>query len=184
MISNHEERGLPGLKWSPLSNRKIGDRRNDRGLAGTMTRHESGAITESMIEAKNSALGDLSNPRYYDRVMNLTINTVASLRIPAVVRKFFVAANRFNAEEAANCFTLEGIVHAEDRDYKGREGVLAWLADTTAKFRPMFTLLRASADGARIKLTVAVSGRFPGSPVTLGYEFQLRGKKIFTLTII
>jgi hypothetical protein len=48
----------------------------------------------------------------------------------------------------------------------------------------MFTLLRVSANGARVKLAVAVSGRFPGSPVTLGYEFQLRGQKISTLTIV
>jgi hypothetical protein len=184
MISNNEEPSLPALPRAPLCGRMSGIRSSDRRLVGSWKHPRHDPITKSMIEAKNTALGSLPRSRYHDRIMNLTINTVAALKIPAVVRRFFVAANRYNAEEAANCFTPGGTVHDEDRDYKGREGVLAWVAETTAKFRPMFTLLRASADGASVKLAVAVSGRFPGSPVTLGYEFQLRGRKISTLTIV
>jgi ketosteroid isomerase-like protein len=115
--------------------------------------------------------------------MSLTNNTAAIFKIPAVVQKYFAAANRSDARQAAACFTTEAIVHDEDRDYQGRQGILAWVTDTIAKYQPTFTLLRASVEGARVKLAVAVAGRFPGSPVTLAYEFLLRGKRISTLTI-
>ena len=122
--------------------------------------------------------------RYYIRTMSLTINTPSVFKLPAVVQRYFAAANRFHARQAAECFTTRATVHDEDRDYKGRDGILAWVTETIAKYQPTFTLLRASVEGARVKLAVAVAGRFPGSPVTLGYEFLLRGKKISTLTIV
>ena len=116
--------------------------------------------------------------------MNLTTNTATAFKVPAVVRKFFTEANRFNAKQAAECFTEEAMVQDEDRDHKGQISILAWVTEVIAKYQPTFTLLRASVAGAQVKTAVAVSGRFPGSPVTLGYEFHLRGNKISSLTIV
>ena len=38
-------------------------------------------------------------------------------------------------------------------------------------------------NGDDVNLSVAVAGKFPGSPVTLDYHLRLRDKKISTLDI-
>jgi len=81
------------------------------------------------------------------------------------------------------CFTTDAAVHDENRDHAGREAIRAWVAETSRKYRPTFTVMRASVDGDDVQLAVAVSGQFPGSPVTLDYALRLRGGQISTLTI-
>jgi hypothetical protein len=53
----------------------------------------------------------------------------------------------------------------------------------TSAYRPTFTLLRSLVSDHRVSLSVAVSGQFPGSPVTLDFELRLQDGKISTLTI-
>ena len=65
----------------------------------------------------------------------------------------------------------------------GRDAIRSWVAETSRKYRPTFTLMRASVTGDEAILSVAVSGQFPGSPVTLDYGLQLQGGKISKLTI-
>jgi hypothetical protein len=103
--------------------------------------------------------------------------------LPAAVARYLDAANRFDAVTAADCFTADASVHDENHDYTGRDAIRAWVAETSRKYRPAFTLMRAGVDGANASLSVAVSGQFPGSPVTLDYQLRLRDGKISTLTI-
>src|SRR5262245_11386805 len=103
--------------------------------------------------------------------------------LPDVVTRYFDTANRFDAARAAECFAADATVHDENRDHVGREAIRTWVAETSRKYQPRFTLVRTSIDDAHVHLSVAVSGQFPGSPVTLDYEMQLRDGKISTLTI-
>jgi hypothetical protein len=43
--------------------------------------------------------------------------------------------------------------------------------------------MHSSVQGDGVNLVVAVSGQFPGSPVTLDYQLRLRNGKISSLTI-
>jgi len=103
--------------------------------------------------------------------------------LPEVVTRYLAAANRFDAALAAACFTPNATVHDEGRDYTGRDAIRAWMAATCRKYQPTLTPLRSFVSDDRVSLSVAVSGRFPGSPVTLDFELRLQGGEISTLTI-
>ncbi len=109
--------------------------------------------------------------------------TTATKTLPPAVTRYLEAANRFDAAAAASCFATDASVHDENQDHVGQAAIRAWVAETSRKYRPAFTVLRATVDGDEVVLAVAVSGQFPGSPVTLDYALQLRGGKISTLTI-
>jgi hypothetical protein len=130
-------------------------------------------ITESMSEAKNTALGSRAPFGYSKRVTTPNMKTTTT-NLPAAVSQYFAAANRFDADAT---------VHDENHDYAGREAIRGWVAETSRKYQPMFTLMRTSVQDGQVSLSVAVAGQFPGSPVTLDYELRLRGGKISTLTI-
>jgi hypothetical protein len=103
--------------------------------------------------------------------------------LPAAVTRYLEAANRFDTPAAADCFTADASVHDENHDYASRDAIVAWVAETSRKYRPAFTVMRAAVNGDDVSLSVAVSGQFPGSPVTLDYQLRLSGGKISTLTI-
>jgi hypothetical protein len=106
-----------------------------------------------------------------------------AIALPAAVAHYVEAANRFDASAAADCFTTDASVHDENRDYEGQEAIRAWVAETGRKYRPAFTVMRAAVSDDKVSLSVAVSGLFPGSPVTLDYLLRLRDGKISALTI-
>ena len=103
--------------------------------------------------------------------------------LPAAVARYIEAANRFDAVAAADCFTSDASVNDENRDYVGRDAIRAWVAETSLKYRPALTVMRASVQDNDATLAVAISGNFPGSPVTLDYALRLRDGKILNLTI-
>ncbi len=158
--------------------------RRDGGEIAEMAKFHPGkaAITKSMSEAKNTALGSRGRFGYSGR-MNPPTTKTPLLPLPEAVTQYFSAANQFDAALAAECFTPDATVHDESHDYVGRDAIRGWVQETSAKYQPMSTLLRTSVQAGRIHLSVAVSGRFPGSPVTLDYGLRLRDGKISHLTI-
>ena len=106
-----------------------------------------------------------------------------TITLPPAVTRYLEAANRFNALVAADCFTADATVHDENEDRVGRDAIRAWVAVTSRKYRPAFTVMHAAVDGDNVSLSVAVSGQFPGSPVMLDYQLRLRNGKISCLTI-
>jgi ketosteroid isomerase-like protein len=109
--------------------------------------------------------------------------TTTTPALPAAVTRYLEAANRFDALVAADCFTADATVHDENQEFVGRDAIRAWVAETSRKYRPVFTVMRATVNAAAVSLSVAVSGQFPGSPVTLDYRLRFRDGKIVTLTI-
>lgn len=107
----------------------------------------------------------------------------AAILLPAAVTRYLAAANGFNALTAADCFTSDATVHDENKDHVGRDAIRTWVAETSGKYQPRFTVMRSAVQGDEVRLTVAVSGQFPGSPVTLDYQLRLRNGKISCLSI-
>jgi hypothetical protein len=104
--------------------------------------------------------------------------------LPPIVRRFLSASNRQNPTLAAACFSPEATVRDEDRDYEGREAIHQWIAATSRRFQPTFIPLRSFASDDVVRVQMAVSGQFPGSPVTLDYELRVQHGKISALTIV
>src|SRR4051812_63693 len=94
--------------------------------------------------------------------------------LPPIVARYFAAANQHDAASAAACFAADATVHDEDHAYIGHDAIRGWVAQTSRKYQPAFTLMRASASGDAATLAVAVAGQFPGSPVTLDYDLRVR----------
>ena len=113
--------------------------------------------------------------------MKTTTTTAASL--PPAVTGYVEAANRFDAGAAAGHFAADATVHDESHTYVGGGEIRAWIAATSRKYRPAFTVMRSAVNCDSVSLAIAVAGEFPGSPVTLDFEFQLRDGKISTLDI-
>jgi hypothetical protein len=109
--------------------------------------------------------------------------TASTTSLPAAVTRYLEAANRFDATAAADSFSADAAVHDENHDYVGRGAIRTWVTETSRKYRPAFTVMRATVNGDDVSLAVAVSGQFPGSPVMLDYVLRLCGGKISTLTI-
>lgn len=106
-----------------------------------------------------------------------------SMRTPEIITRYLDAANRFDATDAANCFSEDAQVLDEHRVYSGLDAVRSWIDETSRKYRPQFVLLGAKAHGNGLLLAVRVSGAFPGSPVDLDYAIALRDGKISSLKI-
>jgi hypothetical protein len=104
--------------------------------------------------------------------------------LPQIVKRFFAAANRWDAALAAGCFAPKAAVHDEDRDYEGRAAIQAWVAETSRRYRPTFTPLQSFVREDVVRVQIAVSGQFPGSPVTLDYELRVQLGAISALTIV
>ncbi|HWA11217.1 MAG TPA: nuclear transport factor 2 family protein [Opitutaceae bacterium] len=111
------------------------------------------------------------------------MKTTTPTALPSAVTRYLAAANRHDARAAADCFTSDATVHDESHDHVGRDAVRRWLEETGRKYLPAYTLMRADRRGDQLSLSVAVAGRFPGSPVTLDYELRLQDGKIASLTI-
>ncbi len=103
--------------------------------------------------------------------------------LPDVVRRYLAFTNECDADAVAECFTCNAYVRDEDRDYFGKDAIHTWLTETGRKFRPKLTALNARMNRDAAHLAVAISGQFPGSPVTLDFQFQLRDGKITELLI-
>jgi|SRR5665213_3248132 len=103
--------------------------------------------------------------------------------LPAAVTSYLEAASRFDAAAAADCFAADAAVHDENHDYVGRDAIRTWIAENSRKYRPAFAIMRVCVRGDDANLAVAVSGEFPGSPVTLDYTLRLRNGKILNLNI-
>src|SRR5437868_6915256 len=101
-------------------------------------------ITKSMSEAKNTALGSRAHFGYSKRVTTPNMKTTTTTQLPSAVTQYFAAANRFDVARAAECFAADATVHDENHDFAGRDAIRGWIAETSRKYQPMFTLMRTS----------------------------------------
>jgi hypothetical protein len=135
-----------------------------------------------MSEAKNTALGGRAAKGYSGRTPTSSMKTTL-LNLPAAVLRYLAAANRHDADAVAACFTADATVRDERRLHVGQAAIRAWLAEVSRKYRPVLTVVGASGSKQEVQLAVAICGEFPGSPVTLDFDFQLRGGQIAGLSI-
>jgi hypothetical protein len=105
-------------------------------------------------------------------------------KLPQIVKQFLEAANQWDATLATACFTPKALVRDEDRDYEGRKAIHGWVAETSRRYHPAFIPLQTFVSDDVVTGQIAVSGKFPGSPVTLDYEFRVHHGMISALTIV
>lgn len=103
--------------------------------------------------------------------------------LPVPIAAYLSAANADDTVALAACFTADPVVHDEARKYRGIEAIVAWKAETKARYHPFVEARRIEGADPEYRLYAIVSGDFPGSPARLAYSFILCGDRIASLEI-
>ena len=106
-----------------------------------------------------------------------------SVQLPDPIERYMQIANSGTAEAASECFAPDAIVRDEGQTYEGVAAIKNWMAATKKKYGHTITPLElAERDGQSI-LKARLAGSFPGSPITVNFNFVLAGDKIRALAI-
>ena len=103
--------------------------------------------------------------------------------LPQTISEYVEATNAQAPQRAAACFRQDAIVGDEGRTHHGREEIAAWIAETGEKYRATMEPIDLQESDGRHILRASVRGNFPGSPVTLNFNFELRAGGIQSLEI-
>ncbi|USX25250.1 nuclear transport factor 2 family protein [Oxalobacteraceae bacterium OTU3CINTB1] len=104
-------------------------------------------------------------------------------KLPQPITEYVEAANAQDTQRAAACFHEDATVHDEGHTHRGREEIVAWVAESGEKYSATIEPIDLEeADGRHI-LRTTVCGSFPGSPVALNFDFQLRAGSIQSLEV-
>jgi SnoaL-like domain len=106
-----------------------------------------------------------------------------SLQLPVSIERYVQIANSDTPEAVPECFAADAIVRDEGQTYEGVAAIQNWMAATKKKYGHTITPLElAERDGHSI-LKARLAGNFPGSPITVNFNFELAGGKIRALAI-
>lgn len=104
-------------------------------------------------------------------------------KLPQAINEYVEAANAQDPQRAAACFHEDATVDDEGSTQHGRKEIAAWVAETGERYRATIEPTGLEeADGRHI-LRTTVRGNFPGSPVTLNFNFLLRAGSIQSLEV-
>ena len=106
-----------------------------------------------------------------------------ALNVPEPVAAFLAAEEAKDADVFSRCFTEDGTVHDEGRDYHGRNSIQQWKQEVDAKYRYVLQTVNAQTHGDKVVVRARLTGEFPESPVDLDYIFKLSNDKIASLEI-
>jgi hypothetical protein len=106
-----------------------------------------------------------------------------SLQLPIPIERYVQIANSGTPEAAPECFAADAIVRDEGQTYEGLAAIKNWLAATKKKYGHTITPLELAEHDGQSILKARLTGSFPGSPITVHFNFVLDGGKIRSLAI-
>jgi ketosteroid isomerase-like protein len=106
-----------------------------------------------------------------------------ALDVPKPVAEYLAAEEAKDADALSRCFTEDGTVHDEGRDYHGRDSIRQWKQAADAKYRYTLQAVGIQPFGDLVTVRARLTGKFPGSPVELDHIFKLSNNKIVSLEI-
>jgi hypothetical protein len=106
-----------------------------------------------------------------------------SMQLPAPIERYIRIANSGTPEAAPECFAADAIVRDEGQTYEGVAAIKNWMAATKKKYGHTIAPLELAERGGQSVLKARLAGSFPGSPITVNFNFVLAGGKIRSLTI-
>lgn len=105
------------------------------------------------------------------------------MKLPQFLVNYFEAVNAGDGTAAALLFAENAVVHDEDTKHHGHAAIAAWVEETAGKYQFQVTPLDVRQSGEHVLASCQVKGGFPGSPVTLDFDFTLSGSRITSLSI-
>ena len=106
-----------------------------------------------------------------------------AIDVPEPVAAYLAAEEAKDADALSRCFTEDGTVHDEGRDYRGRDSIRQWKREVDTKYRYVLQTVNAQKHGDKVTVRARLTGEFPGSPVELDHIFKLSNDKIASLEI-
>ena len=106
-----------------------------------------------------------------------------AIDVPEPVAAYLAAEEAKDADALSRCFTEDGTVHDEGRDYRGRDSIRQWKQEVDRKYRYVLQPINVKTHGDKVTVRARVTGEFPGSPVELDHIFELSNDKIASLEI-
>ena len=106
-----------------------------------------------------------------------------SIQLPPPIALYVQLENAGDTATLSACFAPNAMVRDEDHTYEGLAAITAWKAETKHKYHHTITPLAVTLQQGKTVLTATLTGTFPGSPVTVNFDFVLEAGKIISLEI-
>ena len=103
---------------------------------------------------------------------------------PAVVERYFRAADEQDFAALAECFTEDGVAHDEGETHVGRAAIRRWREAVAERFTYTTVITGAQHVGPdRFNVDIHITGDFPGGEADLTQAFTLRDELIERVAI-
>lgn len=106
-----------------------------------------------------------------------------SLSLPSPIARYVTLENAGDTDTLSACFAPNAMVRDEGRTYEGLAAITAWKKETKRKYHHTVTPLEVASQQGKTVLKARLTGDFPGSPVTVHFDFVLEAGKILSLEI-
>ncbi|WP_035717289.1 nuclear transport factor 2 family protein [Gordonia terrae] len=103
--------------------------------------------------------------------------------LPDTIKTFMTALDAREDDRASATFAADAVVTDDGRDYRGRDEIEAWLADSVSEYTYTSEFTGATTTAEIIDVGQHLHGDFPGGVVDLHYRFTLRDALISRLVI-
>jgi ketosteroid isomerase-like protein len=105
------------------------------------------------------------------------------MKLPPSVTDFIRAQNSRDSDAVGACFAEDAVVRDEDHEMRGLQAIKEWSDKSFKRFQYEIAPTGLDVTGENTVLTATVTGNFPGSPVSLDFNFVLKGDRIATLSV-
>jgi hypothetical protein len=106
-----------------------------------------------------------------------------SIFLPPPIDRYVKTENSGEVETLAECFAPNAVVRDENHTYEGLASIKRWKMETKKKYKHSIVPLDVAHRDGKTVLKAELSGDFPGSPITLGFNFVLERGRIVLLEI-
>lgn len=103
--------------------------------------------------------------------------------LPPPLRAYFDASNAHDAEGLSSLFSPAARVRDEGQEMIGHAAIRGWAEETFRKYDLAAQPGSVERAGGAIVVTTEVSGTFAGSPIRLGFRFEIADGTIDVLEI-
>ena len=104
------------------------------------------------------------------------------MNLPKVLTDLVAAQNSADSVAYANCFAETAIVFDEGKKHTGQTAIRNWIAKANQVYQTKMKPLDCYP--AKQTLEAEISGTFPGSPLVITYQFDIREEQIHSLKIV
>jgi hypothetical protein len=106
-----------------------------------------------------------------------------SIQLPPPIALYVQLENAGDTATLSACFAPNAIVRDEGRTYEGLAAIKEWKAETKKQYHHTVTPLEVAQQHGKTVMQAQLTGTFPGSPVTISFDFVLEAGKILSLEI-